>query len=67
MIKADNKESTVQFSETKAHIKAANSYDRRIRLLTASGLIAGITPLSERKRFPQQTLDIVLSKQGGGN
>jgi hypothetical protein len=43
----------------------ARSYDRRIRLLIASGLIAGITPMSIRRRSPQQTLDFALSPLAG--
>lgn len=63
----DSKESTAPFLETREHIKVRNSYDRRIRLLIASGLIAGITPTSVRKRSGQATLDIAFSRQDGGS
>jgi len=57
--------STAPYSETKARIDPANSYTKRIKLLIESGLVAGITPTSTRKRSDQQTLDFALSPQGG--
>ena len=60
-----NTASTVQCSAMKADTSAANSYARRMRLLIASGLVAGITPTSTRKRSPQATLDFALSPQDG--
>jgi hypothetical protein len=38
----------------------------RTQLLIASGLIAGITPTSTRKRSAQATLDFAFSKPDGG-
>jgi hypothetical protein len=67
LMTAANAESTAPFSETKAHTLVANSYAKRIRLLIASGLIAGITPTSVRKRSNQATLDFAFSKQDGIN
>src|SRR5262245_52662302 len=64
---ADRTELTAPSSETSPDISARNSYDKRMRLLIASGLIAGITPTSRRKRSSQQTLDFALSKQAGGD
>jgi hypothetical protein len=61
----DNKASTALSSVTKARTLAANSYAKRTQLLTASGLIAGITPTSIRVALPQETLDSASSKQGG--
>ena len=45
----DSKASTVLCSETRASTVAVNSFDRRMRLLIASGLIRGITPTSIRR------------------
>ena len=64
---ADSKGSTARFSETSQYIAARNSYVRRIRLLIASGLIAGITPMCVRKRSSQLTLDFALSRPGGSD
>ena len=58
---ADKRESTAPCSEMKESIKVRNSYGKRIRLLIASGLIAGIIPTSERRRSSQQTLDFAFS------
>ena len=60
-----SKESIAPRSETKAGIGPATSYAKRIRLLIASGLIAGITPTSIRERSAQRTLDFVLSQPDG--
>jgi hypothetical protein len=62
---ADSKASTVQCSAMNQRIAARTSYAKRIKLLIASGLIAGITPTSTRKRSPQRTLDFALSKPAG--
>jgi len=56
----DKQESIALCLGTKAHIKAQTSYNKRIELLTASGLIAGITPLFVRKRLSPTTQDSVL-------
>lgn len=63
---ADNKESTAPYSETKDATDQANSFDKRAQLLIASGLIAGITPTSIRKRYGQAILDFASSRQDGG-
>lgn len=52
-------------SETKVRIEARNSYVRRMRLLIASGLIAGITPMSIRRGFNQGCLGGVFSRPDG--
>ena len=61
----ENVESTVPSLETSQATSARNLYDKRIKLLIASGLVAGITPTSERKQSPQQTLDFALFKPDG--
>ncbi len=58
---------TAPYSETKASIDPATLYTRRMKLLIASGLVAGITPMSERRRSPQATLDFALSQLGGND
>lgn len=62
---AVSKASTAPCSEMSQSIKARNSYDRRIRLLTASGLIAGIIPTSMRQQSDQQILDFAFSQRDG--
>jgi hypothetical protein len=57
--------STAPFSEMSRATKAATSFDKRMQLLMQSGLVAGITPTSTRKRYGQQTLDIAFSQLGG--
>jgi len=59
--------STVPSSATRRrrNIEAASSFRRRMRLLTASGLVRGITPTSTRHGLPQGTLDGVFSSQDG--
>jgi len=57
--------STAPCSATKAPTDPQTSYAKRMRLLIASGLIAGITPSSERKRSAQRTLDFAFSEPGG--
>ena len=52
-------------SAMRAEFGAATSFDRRTQLLIASGLVAGITPLSKRKRLPQETLDFASSQLAG--
>jgi hypothetical protein len=52
-------------SEMSQRTKARNLYAKRIKLLMSSGLIAGITPTSERKRSNQQTLDFALFSPDG--
>ncbi len=61
----DKPELTALSSATKALTKAANSFDKRTQLLMRSGLIAGITPLSIRKRLRQQIPASVSLPQGG--
>jgi hypothetical protein len=64
---ADKKESTALYSGTKARIQVQTSYDKRIELLTASGLIAGITPLCVRKRLSLTTQGSVLLQLDGAS
>lgn len=59
--------STVRRSGTKERIKARNSYVRRMRLLIAAGLIAGITPTSTRKGSSQGILDIASFEPDGSD
>jgi len=61
----DSKESTVQYSETKANICRVSLSDRLMQSLISAGLVKGIIPMSMRVRSNQQTLDVVLKKQGG--
>ena len=67
LLPAENAESTAPFSETSQSIRARNLSDKRIKSLIASGLVAGITPMSVRKQSNQQTLDFALSKQDGSD
>ena len=64
---ADKQELTAPCLGTKARIEVQTSYDKRIKLLTASGLIAGITPLCVRKRLNLTTPDSVLLQPDGIN
>ena len=64
-MEAANAVSTAPYSETKANIDPATLYGKRMKLLIESGLVAGITPTSTRKRSNQQTLDFALSRQDG--
>ena len=59
--------STAPYSETRVFTDPVTSYNKRIKLLTESGLVAGITPTSKRKRSNQQTLDFALSPQDGND
>lgn len=61
----DRTASIARCSETRVQFEAVTSFDRRTRLLIASGLVAGITPLSKRKRLPQKTLDFVSLQLDG--
>lgn len=62
----DKPASIARYSETRVPSEVVTSFDKRTQLLIASGLVAGITPLSKRKRLPQKTLDFV-SLQLAGN
>lgn len=64
---AGKQESTALCSGTKACIEAQTSYDKRIELLTASGLIAGITPLYVRKRLSPPTPAFALLRLDGAS
>ena len=64
-IEAENAVFTAPYSETRVFIDPVTSYNKRIKLLIVSGLVAGITPTSVRKQSPQQTLDFAFSKQDG--
>jgi hypothetical protein len=65
LMTVDNPGLTALCSETRGRILARISFGKRIQLLTASGLIAGITPLSVAKRSNQATLDFAFSWQDG--
>jgi hypothetical protein len=56
---------TAPYSETKAKANHRRSYNKRIKLLLQSGLVAGITPTSVRQQSPQATLDFVFCKRDG--
>ena len=56
---------TAPYSETKAKANHRLSYNKRIKLLLQSGLVAGITPTSVRQQSPQATLDFVSYKLDG--
>ena len=58
---------TVPSSEMSRATKAANSFDRRMRLLIASGLVCGITPTSIRRQLGVAIPAFVSSWQGGEN
>ncbi len=51
--------STAPHSETNRRTKAQTSFARRTALLTASGLVKGIIPMSMRRRSDQQILATV--------
>jgi len=59
------RESTARSSETKASTYRHRSFDKRMQSLMQSGLIAGITPTSIAKRWPQRTLDFASSQLVG--
>lgn len=58
---------TAPFSVMKARTEVPSSYAKRMQLLIACGLVAGITPTSTRKGSDQLTLDFALSRQDGGD
>lgn len=62
---ADSMGSTAPSSAMSPRTAAQNSFARRTRLLTASGLVAGITPMSARKTSGQATLDFASSPPAG--
>jgi hypothetical protein len=62
---ADRKASTAPSSGMSRNTAARISYAKLTRLLMQSGLIAGITPMSIRRRSVQQTLAFVLSAPAG--
>ncbi|WP_124800642.1 hypothetical protein [Paraburkholderia phosphatilytica] len=62
-----NQESIAQSFETSRRIEARTLFDRRTQLLIASGLVAGIIPMSIRKRSNQGTLDFASLRQGGSD
>jgi len=62
-----NKESTAPSSGTNRRTSARRSFVRRIKSLIDGGLIAGITPMSIRKRSPQKILDIASSAPAGAD
>jgi hypothetical protein len=64
---AANAVSTAPYSETKAITDPQTSYARRIQLLMRSGLVAGITPTSVRKRSDQQTLGFASLQPDGSD
>jgi hypothetical protein len=61
----DSKASIAPCSETSRRTAARTLSGKRTRLLMRSGLIAGITPTSIRKRSPQLTLDSAFSVPDG--
>ena len=63
----DKKVSIARSSAMSLSIGAAYSFDKRARLLIASGLIAGVIPTSMRRALGQLTLDFVSSKPDGKN
>lgn len=63
----ENAVSTAPYSEMKESTDPRTSYAKRIKSLIDSGLVAGITPTSTRKRSPQQTLDFALLPQAGND
>jgi hypothetical protein len=61
----ENRASTVQSFAMNRHIEAANSFDKRMQLLIASGLVRGITPTSIRTQLGVQIPAFVSSYQAG--
>ena len=61
----DKRESTVVFSATNQLLLVQNSFDRRIKLLTACGLIAGTIPKSMREKSDQRILAFASLRQVG--
>lgn len=62
---ADKQESIARRSGMKERIAARNSFDRRMRLLIASGLVCGITPTSIRQQCGARIPDFVSSLPAG--
>ena len=62
-----SKVSTVLSSETKASTNRPNSFDKRMRLLIASGLIKGITPTSMRNGSRQGILATAFYELDGSD
>ncbi|WP_197483789.1 hypothetical protein [Ralstonia mannitolilytica] len=62
-----SKASIAPSSGTSHDTAVRNSFAKRMRLLIASGLIAGITPTSIAKRWPQGTLDFAFSQPDGND
>lgn len=60
-------ESTAPCSATSHATLAVSLSDRLMQSLISAGLIAGITPLSIRKRYGQAILDFASSKQDGND
>ena len=65
MTTVDSKGLTAQSSAMSPGTDLLNSFDRRARSLIAYGLIAGITPLSMRRKS-QQTFPAIASELHGG-
>jgi len=63
----DNQASTVRRSGMRERTAAQNLYNKRMQLLIASGLIAGITPTSIRNGSDQRILDIAIYRLDGGD
>jgi hypothetical protein len=63
----DSGESTAPSSATSRRTAARALFAKRIRSLIAGGLIAGITPMSIRKRSAQRTLAFASSLQDGAD
>lgn len=61
----DRMESVAPSSETNHLTKVLNSFDRRIELLTVSGLIAGTIPMSMRQKSDHGILAIASSRPDG--
>ena len=61
----DSKESIAPFLGMSQATKAANSFDRRMLLLIASGLIRGIAPTSVQKQLGAVIPDFVSSWRAG--
>lgn len=59
--------STALSSATNQRIEVPTSFDRRTRLLIASGLVAGITPMSIRRECGAEIPDFVSSWRGGAD
>jgi hypothetical protein len=58
--------STAPSSAMSPSISVQNSYAKRMQLLMQYGLIAGITPMSQRRRLGLRFLDFASGEQVGG-